>query len=380
MSQRPRLQWSRWEGVYSADFALADVRRRCRRMAEVALAQQWGCLVAHDTRFMGAQFARYAYRLLEPTVPRLGFCPTPASVPMIELAIERRRFECALLVTAGNRPHWFNGLHVLAPLAETNPFEGGTEPLSEPPAPFFPTEPLPPSEQTQIDLRTPYIDALRELVDIDLVRRSTLTLFVDPMNGTTSGLVPAILGEGAQTRAVEINREADPLFNRQPPLPSEATLARMRKLVKESDSHLGVAISADGRALGVADNTGELATPLEVALLLAQHLSRQHRLRGLIVVPQQAVPPGVAAWEAATGLKIEFAADPPTRIAEIVAQDRAALLVGVTAAGEPTVGRYSGSADATLAALLLFELIAVSAGKLHPQLEELRGRLTSLGC
>ena len=376
MSQRARLQWSRWEGVYSADFALDGVRRRSRRMAEVALAHQWGCLVAHDTRFMGAHFARYAYRVIEQTAVPVGFCPTPTSVPMIELAIERRRYACALVVTAGNRPHWFNGLHALVPLAEINPLDLSVEPLSEPAAPFFPPDLLPAGEQTQVDLRTPYIEALRELIDIDLVRRATLTLFVDPMNGSTSGLVPAILGEGAQTRAVEINREADPLFNRQTPLPSEATLARVRKLVKESDSHLGVAISADGRALGVCDNTGELATPLEVALLLGQHLSRQHRLRGLIIVPQQAeMPAGLASWEAATGQKVEVSADPSARIAEIVASDRTTLLVGMTAAGEPTIGRYTGSADATLAALVLFELIAVAGGKLRTQLEELRGRL-----
>lgn len=376
MSQRPRLQSYRWEGVYAADFGLEGVRRRCRRLGDVLLDRQWSCLVAHDTRFMAAQFARYAYRILEQAGVKTDFCPTPASMPMIELALDRRRYECALVFTAGNRPHWYAGLHVLLPLAETNPFEGGTDVSSQAPALLFPPEPLAASEQTQIDLRTPYIEALRETVDVDLIRRSTLTLFVDPMNGTTSGLVPAVFGEGAQTRAVEINREADPLFNRQTPTPTEATLARIRKLVKESDSHLGVAISADGRALGVTDNTGELATPLEMALLLAQHLGRQHRLRGTVVAPQpDVVPPGMASWEAATGQKLELLADPAVRITEIVGQDRTALLVGVTQAGDTTIGRYSGSADATLASLLLFEMIALSGGKLRAQLDDLRKRL-----
>lgn len=376
MSQRPRLFWHRWEGVYSADFSLEGVRRRARRMGEVLRAQQWSGLIAHDTRFMSVQFARYAFRLLEQAGTPVAFCPTPASAPMIEWALERRRFESALVVTAGNRAHWFNGLHALVPLTIESPFEGGTEPLSEPPAPYFPPEPLPSGEQTTIDLRTPYLELLREAVDIDLIRRATLTLFVDPMHGTTSGIIPTVLGEGAQTRAVEINREPDPLFSRQTPTPADATMTRIRKLVKESDSHLGVAISADGRALGVTDNTGETLPLLETALLLGQHLGRQHRLRGLVVVPQQeSVPPGLAAWEAATGQKIEFAADPAARIAEVTAQDRAALLVGITAAGEATVGRYSGSADGVLAALLLIEMVANSGGKLRAQVDDLRGRL-----
>lgn len=375
MSQRPRLQWYRWEGVYAADFTLEGVLRRSRRLGEVVRAKQWSCLVAHDTRFMAAQFARYAYQVIEQSGARVAFCSVPASVPMVELALERQRFDNALLITAGNRASWYNGMHALVP-AEANPFESLVDPLSQQQSPFFPPDPLPQNEQTQIDLRTPYLEALREIVDIDLIRRSTMTVFVDPMNGTTSGLVPLIIGEGAQTRAVEINREADPLFSRQTPVPSEATLTRVRKLVKESDSHLGVAISADGRVLGVTDNTGELASPFEIALLLAQHLARQHRLRGLVVVPQMPdMPPGLMAWENATGQKVEFAAEPAARVAEMVAQDRGSLLVGMTAAGEPTIGRYSSAADALLAALLLTEVVASSGGKLRAQLDELRARL-----
>ena len=376
MSQRPRLQWYRWDGIYTVDFTLEELHWRCRRLSELLLARQWSCLVAHDTRFMAAQFARYAYRMLEPSGTRLGFCPTPASIPMVELAIERRIYDCALVITAGNRPYWYSGMHALMLPGDVGPFDGGVAPLSTPPTILFPPDPFLASEQTQIDLRTPALEAARAAVDIDLIRRSTLTLFVDPMSGPTSGFIPAIIGEGAQTRAIEINREADPLFSRQPPVPSEATLTRMRKLVKESESHLGVAISADGRVLGVADNTGELATPFEVALLLAQQLTRQHRQRGAIIVPLLAdTLPGIAAWETALGVKIEFAADPAARIAEIVEQDRNALLVGMTAVGEPTIGHYSASADATLAALILTELVAVSSTKLRAQLDELRGRL-----
>ncbi|MBC8162956.1 MAG: phosphoglucomutase [Roseiflexaceae bacterium] len=376
MSQRPRLTWHRWEGVYSADFSLEGVRRRTRQLGELLRNRGWSCLVAHDTRFMGVQFARYAFRVLEQHGVAVSFCPTPATPPMIELALERRRFDCALLFSAGNRPHWFNGMHALVPLAGENPFDGQVQPLSEPTAPYFPPEPLPTSEATSVDLRTGYIETLRAQVDIDLIRRATLTLFVDPMNGATSGIVPTVLGEGTQTRAVEINREPDPLFNRQTPSPSEATMPRIRKLVKESDSHLGVGISADGRALGVTTNIGDLVPPLEIALLLGQHLARQHRLRGLVVVPQpEVLPPGLAAWEAATGQKIELAADPAARIAEIVAQDRGGLVAGITLAGEITIGRYSGSADAMVAALLLIELVAQNNAKLRTLTDELRAKL-----
>lgn len=374
MNQRARLQWYRWEGVYTVDVTLAGVAQRVQAVSDLLRAQQRSCLVACDTRFMGAQFARYAYQMLDMAGVRVGLCPTPASVPMVELAIERRRFESALMLSAGNRPYWYAGIHALLPAADAEPF--AALPAPPDPAPPFPPELSPLPEHAHADLRGPYLELLREVADMDLIRRSTLTVFVDPMNGPASGLFPALLGEGAQTRAVEINREADPLFNRQIPAPAETGFPRLRKLVKESDSHMGVAISADGRALGVTDNSGEVATPLELALLLAQHLARHHRLRGHVVVPfQPDMPAGIAAWESATGLKVEPSGQPAARVAELVAQDRTALLVGVTELGEPTLGRYSGSADAAMAALLLTEMIAVNGGKLRAQLDDLRARI-----
>jgi phosphomannomutase len=376
MPPRPRLNRYDWEGVFSADFTLDSFDRRCRGLAATLAARGWSCLVAHDTRFMAAQFARHAYHRLGEHGVSVSFCPTPAPLPAVELALEQRRADTALIVTAGNRPFWYNGLTALAPL-EASPLEdipAGS--LAAPEAPFPPGA-LDVSDSTQVDLRAPYLEMLRDAADMDLVRRATLTVFVDPMNGATSGYIPAALGEGGQTKAIEINREIDPLFGRQPPQPAEAGLNRLRKLVKESDSHLGVGLSADGRALGVADNVGEMVSLLDLTLLLAQYLHRQYRQRGAIVAPAGEGTPDaerLRAWEDAVGLKVELAADPAARIAELLSQDRNSLLVGATAGGEITLGRYSASPDATLVALILLECVARANVRLRALLDEMKGK------
>jgi phosphomannomutase len=378
MSQRPRLQQHSWAGIYAADFTLGGVRDRCLRLADTLLANKWSCLVVHDTRFMAGQFARYAYRVLETRGVQASFCQTPAPFPAVELALEQRRAETALILSAGNQPFWYCGMIVLAPAQSQPLLEGGA--LEQPgadPAIEFPAAALDSAERNQFDLRGPYLESLRAAVDVDLIRRTTLTVFVDPMNGTTSGYVPAAIGEGGQTKAIEINREIDPLFGRQPPHPAEAGLNRLRKLVKESDSHLGVALSADGRAVSVADSAGELVSALDLMRLLANYLSRQHRQRGLVVgpLPPEGEPASLRAWADEAGLKVELLADPAARIAELVAQDRTALLVGATAAGELTLGRYSGSPDATLVALMLIEASARFGGKLRALIDEAKGKV-----
>ncbi len=385
MSARLRLVANLWEGVYTTEFTLDQVRRRCARLGAALLERGWNCLVAYDTRFMSNIFARDIYAsLLRQGVP-VSLAPAPAPLPAIQYALDQRRAHCALVVTARNRPYWFNGLVLLGP--DTNdlliqPDDEPPDPAPFPPTPDQPAGSVPTSADQSPDLRSPYLDVLRSYVDVELIRRSTLTIFVDPMNGSSAGYIPAILGEGGQTRAIEINRETDPLFGKVTPLPAESGLTRLRKLVRESDSHLGLAFSADGTALGVVDKNGDQIEQLEVVLLLATYLARQQRQKGIVVAP---LPPagsalasnlsGLSAWEDATGLKVELSADATTRVAELLAQDKPNLLLGCTAEGELVPGRFCLYPDALLAGMLLLELVARNGGNFRILLDELREHL-----
>jgi phosphomannomutase len=373
MGHRPQIQYHRWEGVYAADFTLAGVRQRAAALAAHPTAQGWTCLVAADTRFMAGQFALDAYRTLDAAGITTLYCPAPVPLPAIERALELRRADCALVVSAGNRPFWYGGLIVITPPLGQPLFEGQL-PQADTVRPFPPSND--PPEQNQIDLRALYLDALRTAADIELIRRTSQTLFVDSMSGTASGYITAVLGEGGQTKAIEINRESDPLFGRQPPQPSEAGLARLRKLVRESDSHFGIAIAADGRALGAVDNNGDPVAPVDLALVIGQHLSRQYRQRGLVVAPPggDELPGGARAWEENFGLRIEQPESASARIGELTDRDRGSLVVGVTPAGEVTLGRASGAPDALVAALTLIEAVARSGMKLRQLIGTLRGK------
>ncbi|GAB4121699.1 MAG: phosphoglucomutase [Roseiflexaceae bacterium] len=376
MGHRPQLQYHRWEGIVAADVTLVGMRQRAAALATHVVQRGWTCLVAFDTRFMAGQFALDALRTLEAAGASCLFCPTPVPIAAIERALDQRRADCALIMTAGSRPFWYSGLLALTPPIDQDLFHGDL-PLADQVRPFPPTSDT--TESPTIDLRSLYIDNLRTSVDVELIRRSTQTIFVDPMSGTASGLIPAVLGDASQTKAIEINRESDPLFARQTPHPLEAGLARLRKLVRESDSHFGVACSADGRAIGVVDTAGELLSPYDLALVIGQHLSRHYRQRGLVILPPsppgaQEIVGGARAWEDAYGLKLEQREATGVRIAELSERDRASLVVGITPTGEVTLGRMLGVPDALLAALVLLEAVTRSGMKLRPLLLQLRAR------
>lgn len=371
MNPRYRPSAQVWEAVYAADFTLDQVRRRGLALARDLAGRGWRCLVAYDTRFMGQLFARALCIDLNTLGVPAGLAAAAAPLPAVQHALDRRVADCALVVTARNRPYFVNGLLLITPVGAgltLGPSPEAPAPGAFPPPPDQPAEP-------PIDLRGPYLDVLREALDLELIRRFSMTIFVDAMGGTAAGAVPALLGEGGQTRAIEINREPDPLFGKGAPLPTGAGLQRLKKLVRESDSHVGLALSADGAALAVVDKQGELIDPCEAALLLAGYLARQQRQRGTVVLPTPAANAPLAAgmklgtWEESTGLKPEVYADPQPRIADLATQDRPGLLLGCTPDGEYTLGRYAAGPDALLAGMLIVELLARNGGNLRALLE-----------
>lgn len=382
MSARYRPYADAWEAVYAADFTLDQVRRRALALAEGLAARSLSCVVGYDTRFMGSLFARDAAATLQSRGVRVSLAAAAAPLPALHHALDQGVADCALYVSACNRPYFYNGLALLAPAAAGLSF--GQSHAGDPPDGLpdggFPPSGDPPVDQG-VDLRGPYLDALRGAVDIDLIRRGSLTIFVDAMSGTAAGIIPALIGEGERTRAIEINREPDPLLGRVTPSPAESGLTRLKKLVKESDSHLGIAISADGTALAVVDKNGEQLDPAETALLLAAYLARQSRQRGAVIIPAPAAgtplagAARLAAWEDATGLKVEVAADPAARLAELFEGDRPPPVLGATADGQLIIGRLGAHPDAALGGLIYAEMVARSGGALRTLIDAQRDQI-----
>lgn len=376
MSVRYRPYAQVWAAVVAADFTLDQVRRRGLSIAGQLGERGLTCLVAYDTRFMGGLFARDLATLLQMKGVRTALATGPAPLPAVYHALDQRVADAALCVSAGNQAYYYNGLMLLADKADLS-----LDPVDSPPPPVaFPPVGDPPAEG-MADVRGLYLKALRDAVEVDLIRRTSMTLFVDAMNGAGAGILPALLGESGQTRAIEINREPDPLFARVPPTPVESNLNRLKKLVRESDSHLGLAISADGTAMALVDKHGEQLDPAETGLLLAAYLARQHRQRGTVVVPAPAAGTPLAgsahltAWEDATGLKIEIAGDPEAHLATLLARDRTLPVLAATTDGQFTLGRYARYPDGILAGLLCAEMVARSGGNLRDLIDAQRKQL-----
>jgi phosphomannomutase len=348
------------------------------------------CLIAYDSRFMSDLFAQDLYSIYQQMGIPTSFVSMPAPLPAIHHAIEQQHADCALVVSGRNNSYWYNGLVLLNPASwyplDMPAIDAAIQTVLAP----FPTPrmtnttaqgdmaPAP----TVLEIRTPYLESIRSHVDTTIINRSTMTIFVDPMHGTMAGYLAAVLGEGGQTMAISINKEPDPLFDKLTPLPAHSNLTRLRKLVRESDSHLGLAFSCDGTALGVVDKSGEQLDRIEIALLIAKYLATQYRMKGLVITP----PPNVEgamqisrldAWQKTLGLEVEVTNQAAARIADLLAKKDPHLLVGCTPEGEFVIGPKRFYPDALLAGLLVVEMVARSGRLLRYLLDDLLASLAS---
>ncbi len=114
-----------------------------------------------------------------------------------------------------------------------------------------------------------YTAALIDTVDIDVVRRRAFTIVADYGFGSTSVVMPTVLGKlGADVLAVNpyAYTPGAAAFD------SGAHAARVAELVRTSGAHVGAVIDPDGERLTLVDDTGHVLTT-DQALLAMVHLT-----------------------------------------------------------------------------------------------------------
>lgn len=125
----------------------------------------------------------------------------------------------------------------------------------------------------EIDAVTPYLDHLSRLLP-DAAKG--LSVVVDNGNGVTGPAYNKAL-KNAGADVTELFAEPDGEFPNHIADPSRhASLTWLREEVVRIGAHVGLAFDGDGDRVGVVDDTGEIRSPDEILLLLAEDLLSRH--------------------------------------------------------------------------------------------------------
>jgi len=377
-----------WRGVMAASFTFDNVERVAQASCDHLKARHpdWASrplIVGYDTRFMSERFAAAAARVGAANGFRVLFSRVPATTPNLSWLVKQTGASAAFIITASHNPYEYNGFKLKAdfggsaPTADTEDVErrlGGSEDVRR--------EGGRPPER--IDPRAPYLDQLRNLVDVDGMRnrlaprRGVTTglrwpdLFVaaDAMHGAGAGYLSELFGYARpQTDLAppqflaEIRTGRDPLFGGTNPEPISPNLSALVDLVRKEATRypmaLGVGFDGDADRIGAVDGSGLFVNSHQILALILRHLVETKGWSGGVVktfstsrlVEKLAASYGLPVHEVPIGFKY---------ICDLMLRED--ILIGGEESGGIGIKNHIPERDGLLCGLLLME-IALSRGK-----------------
>jgi alpha-D-glucose phosphate-specific phosphoglucomutase len=360
------------------EFTFANVRRAVNGIARYVVAQKpkgAKVIVGRDPRFLGETFCTVASEILS----AYGIMPLviaePAPTPTISYAVIESKSDGAINFTASHNPPEYNGIKFSTPdgapaLPEvTRKIEAeivaadGTaqQTTANPPKP----QPLDPKRM--------YLSRLREIVDLDVIRKAGVKVVFDPFWGAARSYSDELLREGGV--AVKcVHDYRDVMFGGHAPEPDDHLLEDCRTAMREEKANIGIATDGDADRFGIVDEDGTFFQPNYIIALLFDYLVESRGWKN-----------GVGKSVATTNLinalarhhKVELHETPVgfKYIGELIKEDK--ICIGGEESAGLSIRHHVPEKDGVLAGLLCCEMVARRGQSLGAQLRELFAKVGS---
>lgn len=293
-----------WRGVIARDFTHANVdlvaRALARYLKKVGALHELPLprgenprpllLVGYDTRFGSPEFARTAAQALLEEGYQVKLSPAPIPSPLLSFAVKHYGARGGVMITASHNPPQYNGLKFKdhfggsAAPAVTDAIEREIQILQQEPYQVGAIHELPLQKNETFNSFTPYYQHVQELVDFKSLKKSGLTVVVDPMHGAGSGWMKKLLNPWG-VKMIEIASKRDPFFGGRNPEPIEENLGPLIKRIRHlaGRKKLGLGLDGDADRLGAVDEKGGFINSHQIFALLLQHLVEHKGWKGAVV-------------------------------------------------------------------------------------------------
>ena len=374
MATQIKFGTSGWRAVMAEEYTFANVHRAVHGIARYVASQKSNrarVIVGRDPRFLGETFCAMAADILSSHGITPLVIAEPAPTPTISYAVIQSKADGAINFTASHNPPEYNGIKFSTPdgapaLPEvTHAIEREIAAFdANPPTPQEAKAEGGPQSQTSqsIDPRRMYLSRLREIVDLDVIKKAGIKIAFDPMWGAARGYSDALLREAGVTVAT-VHDSRDVLFGGHAPEPDDHLLEDLRHKMREIDAAIGIATDGDADRFGIVDEDGTFLQPNYVIALLFDYLVETRGWKN-----------GVGKSVASTNLinalaekrKIELHETPVgfKYIGELIKQDK--ILIGGEESAGLSIRKHVPEKDGVLAGLLCCEMVAhrgISLGK-----------------
>ena len=354
---------SGWRGVMADDFTFANVNRALLGIAQYVSSEKprterHRIIVGRDPRFLGESFVGLAQQVLGAA----GIAPLaiaqPAPTPAIAHEVIRLKSDGAINFTASHNPPEYNGIKFSTPdgapaLPEvTKKIEVEIAKLNGLPAKG-------PKENTQargesIEVKAPYLTRLKEIVNLNAIKKAKLKVAFDPLWGAARGYSDSLLRD-AGIEVTSVHDCRDVLFGGHAPEPDDHLLGDLRQAMKSTGAHIGIATDGDADRFGIVDGDGTFISPNYVLALLFEYLVESRGWKNGVaksvtttnLVNALARHYAIQLYETPVGFKY---------IGELIKEDK--IAIGGEESAGLSIRHHVPEKDGVLAGLLCCEMMA----------------------
>ena len=283
-----------WRAIIGEGYTLGNLRRLCQAIANEATRQgidSMGVVIGGDRRFLSRESAEAAAEVFAGNNIPVRLLPDDVPTPLVTFAAPYTESAYGVIITSSHNPPNWNGVKVFRadgslPLdAETDRYQDEANSLRVDDVVTLDLDLARAAGVVdETPLTDPYIDAIEEIIDWELVRGSDLRVAVDPMYGTSQLTLGTILSD-MRVQAEFIHAAHNPLFGGIAPAPDSERLDTLKNMIKSGGGKydLGMATDGDSDRIGIVDENGEYVTSNELLLLIYWYLHEYKGEKGGVV-------------------------------------------------------------------------------------------------
>jgi len=361
-----------WRGIIADDFTFENVRIAAAAIGSYILAKEdpaKGVCIGFDTRFGSRDFAVAVGKILAglgiPVSLADRYTPTPA----LSFAVLHRGAAGGVMITSSHNPAQWNGVKYKASYGGS-----GSPSIMEEIATYLgaPTAPVEtPAPITEVDLQTPYVEAISKFADLEVIAKSGMKFAIDTMYGSGRGVIAGIL-RPLGVDLVVIRDEVNPLFPGINPEPIEPHVRALQEAVVANHCDAGLVTDGDADRLGAVDENGNFVDPHKIFCILLRWLIESKKWPGAVtrafnttsMIDRICAKYGRKLYEHGIGFKF---------VADLMLEPDKDILIGGEESGGIGIKRHLPERDGLLNSLLLANVMAEqkqTLGQLVASLQE----------
>lgn len=363
-----------WRSRMDDDFHGINVARVAKAIADHLIASgssDSGVFVGYDGRKGSRDFAKICAEVLASSGIKSIVPTRPVPTPVSAFAAVKYALDGAIMITASHNPGVYNGIKFIPSYGgpATNDITESIERLIPPGAPLVEDYRACLSTGLIVE-RDPLGDYVAHLKSLLAIRQLDMKIAVDPMHGTTSGILDSIL-QGMGAKVGILRGKMDPIFAGIVPDPVPANLVELRESVTEGRYALGLALDGDGDRIAAVTEKGTFLMANQILPILYSYILEGRGTPGNVartvatshLVDKVAEAHGMKALETPVGFKF---------VGQLLREKR--VVIGGEESGGISFAPHIPEKDGIASALLLLEAMVRSGRTLQELIDDIFAR------